>query len=94
MDFCGVTVAKNGVARDLCKTLSDYREPFVRQQFPDLDVHFEEAGLDLEDDLEEFFWNECDSGEFTDFIRDAQESAVKTMIQEIEEGTAKCLVSA
>jgi len=94
MDFCGVTVAKNGVSRDLCQTLSDYREPFVRQQFPDLDVRFEEAGLDLEDDLDEFFWDECDLGEFSDFIHAAQESAVEAMIEEIEEETAQCLVSA
>jgi hypothetical protein len=94
MDFCGVTVAKNGVARVLCETLSDYREPFVRQRFPDVDARFEEAGLDLEDDLDEFFWDNCDSGEFSDFIRNAQESAVEAMIQEIEEETAKCLVSA
>lgn len=94
MDFCGVTVAKNGVARVLCETLSDYREPFVRQQFPDLDARLEEVGLNLEDDLEEFFWDNCDSGEFTDFIRVAQESAVEAMIKEIEEETAKCLASA
>jgi hypothetical protein len=92
-DFCGVTVAKNGVAKDLCESLSDYRESFVRQQFPDLDTRFEEEGLDLEDDLYEFFWDNCDLGEFSDFIRAAQESAVEAMIQEIVEASGKCLVS-
>lgn len=94
MDFCGVTIARNGVARDLCETLSKYRETFVRQQFPDLDARFEEAGLDLEDDLDDFFWDNCDLGQFTDFIRAAQESAVEAVIEEIEEATAKCLASA
>lgn len=94
MDFCGVTVAINGVARNLCETLSVYREPFVRHQFPDVDARFEEEGLDLEDDLDEFFWDNCDCEEFSDFIRDAQQSAVEAMIQEIEEESAKRLVSA
>jgi len=88
MDFCGVTVAKNGVVMNHYATLSDYREPFVRQQFPDLDARLEEQGLDLEDDLDEFFWDHCDCGEFSDFIRDAQESVVEALIQEIEEEVA------
>lgn len=93
-DLCGVTVAKNGVAKDLCETISDYLEPFMRQQFPDLDARLEEEGLDLEDDLDEFFQDECDLGEFFDYIRAAQESAVEVMIQEIERSTTECLVSA
>jgi hypothetical protein len=94
MDFCGVTVAKNGLAKDLYETLSDYREPFVRQKFTDLDARLEEAGLNLEDDLDEFFWDNCDLGEFSDFIREAQESAVEAMIQEIEEEAAEFFISA
>ena len=93
-DFCGVTIAKDGVVRDFCDSISKYREPFVRQQFPDLDARFEEEGLDLEDDLDEFFWDNCDLGEFSDFIRTAKESAVEAMIQEVEKESAKCLVSA
>ena len=93
-DFCGVTVAKDGVARNQYETLSDYRETFVRQQFPDLDARLEEAGLDLDEDLDEFFWGNCDLGEFSDFIRAAQESVVEEMIQQIEEATSVCLVTA
>jgi hypothetical protein len=33
-------------------------------------------------------------GEFSDFIRAAQKSAVDALIQEVEEESAKCLVSA
>jgi hypothetical protein len=70
------------------------RETFVRQQFPDLDARLEEAGLDLDEDLDEFFWGNCDLGEFSDFIRAAQESVVEEMIQQIEEATSVCLVTA
>ena len=94
MDFFGVTIAKDGVVRDFCDSIRKYREPFVRQQFPDLDARFEEEGLDLEDDLDDFFWDNCDLGEFSDFIRAAQKSAVDALIQEVEEESAKCLVSA
>ena len=93
-DFCGVTIAKDGVVRDFCDSISKYKEPFVRQQFLDLDARFEEEGLDLEDDLDDFFWDNCDLGEFSDFIRAAQKSAVEAMTQEVEEESAKCLVSA
>jgi hypothetical protein len=93
-DFCGVTVAKDGVARNQYETLSDYRETFVRQQFPDLDARLEEADLDLDEDLDEFFWGNCDLSEFSDFIRAAQESVVEEMIQQIEEATSVCLVTA
>lgn len=93
-DFCGVTVAKDGVARNLYETLSDYQEPFVRQQFPDLDDRLKEADLNLDEDLDDFFWDNCDLGKFSDFIRAAQESVVEEMIQEIEEATSVCLVTA
>ena len=64
-DFSGVTVAKDGVARNHYETLSDYRETFVRQQFPDLDARLEEADLDLDEDLGHFFWGNCDLSEFS-----------------------------
>jgi hypothetical protein len=83
MDFFGVTVAKDGVVRDSRNLISKYRELFVRQQFPDLDARFQEEGLDLEEDLHEFFWNNCDFGDFEDFIQDAQESLVEKLIQEL-----------
>jgi hypothetical protein len=94
MDFCGVTVAKNGAALDFWQTLSVYQEPFVRQQFPDLDARLEEAGLNLEEDLDEFFSDNYDPGEFSEFIRAAQESAVEYLIQQIEQATSVCLVTA
>jgi hypothetical protein len=94
MDFCGVTVAKNGVARDFREIRSIYREPFLRQRFPELDDHSIDAVLNLKEDLSEFFWDNCDCGEFSDFIRAAQESVVEEMIQQIEEATSVCLVTA
>ena len=94
MDFFGVTIAKDGEVRDFCDSMSKYREPFVRQQFPDLDARLEEQGLDLEDDLEVFFCENCESGEFYDFIFAARESLIEKMIQEIVEESAKCLVPA
>ena len=94
LDFCGVTVAKNGAALDFWQTLSVYQEPFVRQQFPDLDARLEEAGLNLEEDLDEFFSDNYDPGEFSEFIRAAQESAVEHLIQQIEQATSVCLVTA
>jgi hypothetical protein len=93
-DFCGVTVAKSGFARDYCETLSRYREPFLRQQFPDLDARLEEEGLELDEDLDEFFWDNCEPVEFSDFIRAGQESVIEEMIREVEVATADCLVPA
>lgn len=94
MDFFGVTIAKDGIVRDFTDSMSKYREPFVRQRFPDLDALFKAEGLDLEDDLEEFFWDNCDSGEFTDFFYDSLDSVVKMMVQEIEEAIADLHVAA
>jgi hypothetical protein len=94
MDFFGVTIAKDGVVRDFTDSMSKYRESFVRQQFPDLDARLEEEGLDLEDDLEEFFLDNCELGEFSDFLYDSLESVVEEMIQQIEEATAGCCVAA
>ena len=94
MDFFGVTIAKDGVVRDFYDSMSKYREPFVRQQFPDLDARLKEQGLDLEDDLEEFFCENCESGEFYDFFFAARESAIEDLIQEIEEATSVCLATA
>jgi hypothetical protein len=90
MDFFGVTIAKGGEVRDSYDLISKYRELFVRQQFPDLDARFKEDGLDLEEDLHEFFWNNCDSGDFDDFIQDAQESLFDKIIQELKEENTNC----
>ncbi len=82
-DFCGVTVAKDGVVRDFCESMSEYREPFIRKEFPNLDALLVEE----EQELEEFFWDNCDLGEFSDFIRDAQESRIKEIIQQVDAET-------
>jgi len=82
-DFCGVTVAKDGVVFDFCESMSEYREPYTRKEFPDLDALLAEE----EQELDEFFWDNCDLGEFSDFICDAQKSRVKEMIQQVEAET-------
>lgn len=83
-DFFGVTIAKDGVVNDFCDSLSKYREPFVREQFPDLDARPKNEGLNLENDLEDFFWDNCDSGDFSDYIHAAvMEVLVPKMIQEV-----------
>jgi hypothetical protein len=94
MDFFGVTIAKDGVVRDFTDSISKYREYFVRQQFPDLDTRLEDQGLDLEDDLHAFFWDNCDSGEFANFLYESLDSVVKMMVQEIEEAIADLRVAA
>jgi hypothetical protein len=94
MDFFGVTVAKDGVVHDFCDSLSKYREPFVREQFPDLDARLADEGLNLEDNLEDFFWDNCDSGDFYDYIHAAvMESLVPKMIREVQVSTSDCLVT-
>jgi hypothetical protein len=85
MDFCGVTIAKDGEARDFTDSISKYREAFVRHQFPDLDARFDEEGLNLEDDLDEFFWENCDLGDFSEFIYKSLETLITTLIEEINE---------
>jgi len=82
-DFCGVTVAKDGVVRDFCETMSEYRDPYTRKEFPDLDALLAEE----EQELDEFFWDNCDLAEFSDFISDVQQSRVKEMIQKVESAT-------
>ena len=79
-DFCGVTAAKDGVVRDFCGSMSEYQEPFLRKMFPDLDILLAQE----EQDLDEFFCDNCEFGEFSDFIRSAQESRFTEMILQIE----------
>jgi len=78
-DVCGVTVAKDGVLRDFCETMSQYREPFIRKEFPNLDALLAEE----EQELDEFFCENCEFGEFFNFICDAQESLVNKMIHQV-----------
>ena len=89
-DFFGVTIAKEGIVRDICDSMSKYRESFLRQEFPDLDARFDEDGLDLEDDLDEFFWDNYDPGEFSDFLFTSIESLVASLIKEVEQASAEC----
>jgi len=85
MDFCGVTIAKDGEVRDFSDSISRYREAFVRHRFPDLDARLDEEGLNLEDDLDEFFWDNCDLGEFSNFIYKSLETLITTLIEEVNE---------
>jgi hypothetical protein len=85
MDFFGVTIAKDGKVRDFSDSISKYREAFMRQQFPDLDARLDEAGLNPEDDLDEFFWDNCDPGEFSDFLYNSLDDLVATIIDEVNE---------
>jgi len=94
MDFFGVTIAKDGVVRDFTDSMSKYREPFVRQQFPDLDARLEEEGLNLEDDLDEFFWDNCNCGDFSKCLYASLDSVVEKMMQEIEDALSECRVAA
>jgi hypothetical protein len=82
-DFCGVTVAKDGVVRNFSESISEYLEAFVRKNFPDLDARLEEE----EQELDEFFCDNCEFGEFSEFISDAQQSRVKEIIQQVEAET-------
>ena len=82
-DFCGVTVAKDGVVSDFCESMSAYQEPFLRKMFPDLDTLLAEE----EQDLDEFFWDNCESEDFDDFISDVQQPRVTEMIQQVEAET-------
>ena len=82
-DFCGVTVAKDGVVQDFCQLMSDYRELFIRKHFPDLDARLAEE----EQELVEFFWDNCERGDLDVFISRAQQSRVQEMIQQIEAET-------
>ena len=82
-DFYGVTIAKDGEALDVCNSISEHREAFLRQQFPDLDARLKEEGLDPEEDLEEFFWNYCDDGSFVEYLYDSLAPALEEMIQEV-----------
>ena len=59
-DFCGVTVAKDGSCLDHCEDMHPHQEPFLRQQFPDLEdrlAEYHEEGFgDRESALQELFW--------------------------------------
>jgi hypothetical protein len=85
-DFCGVTVAKNGVVREFCESMSEYRESFTRKKFPDLDARLAKE----EQEFDEFFWDNCDDGDLSEYICDTQESRVQEMIQEVQVATQHC----
>jgi len=86
MDFFGVTVAKDGVVRNLSESSRRFFEHFIREQYPDLDARLEADGLSLEDNLHDFFEGNCDLNKLFDYIHAAFESiVVPKMIQEIEE---------
>lgn len=93
MDFCGVTVAKDGVSEEHRQEgMSQYREPFLRQQFPefedDLADYMEEQDGDREEALQEFFACEADLGEFSDFVRDHLEEKLEPMLSRVIAATS------
>lgn len=93
MDFCGVTVAKDGVSEEHHQEgMNQYREPFLRQQFPefedDLADYMEELDGDREEALQEFFSCEADLGEFSDFVRDHLEEKLKPMLSRVIAATS------
>ena len=93
MDFCGVTVAKDGVSEEHHQEgMSQYREPFLRQQFPefedDLADYMEEQDGDREEALQEFFACEADLGEFSDFVRDHLEEKLEPMLSRVIAATS------
>ena len=92
-DFCGVTVAKDGVSEEHHEEgMSQYREPFLRQQFPefedDLADYMEEQDGDREEALQEFFACEADLGEFSDFVRDHLQEKLKPMLSRVIAATS------
>ena len=93
MDFCGVTVAKDGVSEEHHQVgMSQYREPFLYQQFPefedDLADYMEEQDGDREEALQEFFACEADLGEFSDFVRERLEWKLKPMLRRVIAATS------
>ena len=89
-DFCGVTVAKNGVVREFCESLSQYKETFARKKFPDLDALL----VQEEQELDDFFWDNCDSADLSDFVYVSHQARVKDLIQQVEEEAHGCLALA
>ena len=92
-DFCGVTVAKDGVSEGHYEPeMHQYKEPFLRQQFPDLEDrlagYLDETDGDREEALQEFFWNESDLGEFSDFVRDQLEEKLEPMLSRVIAATS------
>jgi hypothetical protein len=90
-DICGVTVAKDGVAKDINETMSDYLEPFVRHRFPDIESRLGKEVLDFDLDLDlcVYVRNNSESSEFTDFVFSALESFAEETIHQIEEELKK-----
>ena len=92
-DFCGVTVAKDGISEGHYEPeMHQYKEPFLRQQFPDLmdrlAGYLDETDGDREEALQEFFWNASDPGEFSDFVRDQLEEKLEPMLSRVIAATS------
>jgi hypothetical protein len=84
LDFCGVTVAKDGVVRDLCTEWSSFMKEYALKDTPDLDALLEEE----EQDLDEWFWENCDSGEYYDFVFECLQKDIDQMIRQVMEQTS------
>jgi hypothetical protein len=94
MNFFGVTIAKDGIVRDFTDSISKHRESFMRQYFPDLDARLYAEGLNPAEDLEEYFWDNCDSGHFCDYIQNSYQSLVDKMTAEVVNASALASLTA
>lgn len=83
-DFCGVTIAKDGITRNLTDSVEKHYETFIYKKFPDLDEQIQRMGLIIDIDLV-FVDNNSEADEFLDFICTALSSYVAKLIREIEE---------
>ena len=75
-DFCGVTVAQNGIAFDYSTELSEIRELYVRKEIPNLPEDADIYETYEENELWDGFW---------DFLRERLEKNACDLIKELGE---------
>ena len=75
-DFCGVTVAQNGIAFDYSPELSEIRDLYVRKEVPNLpedaDIYEAYEENELWDGFWDFLWERLDSNA-SDLLKELQE---------------------
>ena len=75
-DFCGVTVAQNGIALDYSAELSEIRELYVRKEIPNLpedaDIYDAYEENELWGGFRDFLWERLD-GNASDLLKELQE---------------------
>ena len=57
---------------------------YALKDTPDLDARLEEE----EQDLDDWFWENCDSGEYYDFVFERLQKDIDQMIHEVKEEVA------